>query len=77
MEISTICVQTKSVPILADIYQQEESLCMGSPFSSLIAIIYTQYIEEIFLETSLLKPTLCQNKTLDPVRKEKPQKIVY
>ena len=57
MEMMTFCVETIYFRMGSDIYQ-EEGLSMGSPLSPVLASIYAEYIEEMTLGSTSLKPSM-------------------
>ena len=58
MKMLTFCLETTYFGMGSDIYRQEEGLAMGSPLSPVLANIYMEYIEEMALGSTSLKPSM-------------------
>ena len=58
MEMLTFSVETNYFGMGSNIYQQEEGLAMGSPLSPVLANIFMEYLEEMALGSTSLKPCM-------------------
>ena len=54
----TFCVETTYFGMGSNIYRQEEGLAMGLPLSPVLANIYMEYLEEMALGSTSLKPSM-------------------
>ena len=58
MEMLTFCVESTYVGMGSDIYRQEEGLAMGSLLLPVLANICMEYLEEMALGSTSLKPSM-------------------
>ena len=58
MEMLSFCVKTTYFVMESVIYQQEKGLDMGFPLSSVLANVYMEYLEEMALRSTTLKPSI-------------------
>ena len=58
MEMLTFYEETTYFGMGSDRYRQEEGLAMGSPLSPVLANIYMEYVEDMALGSTSLKPSM-------------------